>query len=163
MKSNLAMIKKEAEIFGLLFLGDGATISRFPLLNILVSAKKIPVNVLESVDCRGHLAERNKKDGTFICNRFLNHMREIDPGKKLTDIVMFDGASNVQLGGNNLKLHSPKITVMRGVGHTVSLFFNDFSKIPISHQMISAHNMIYNIFGSGIHHKLHYIFKSKYQ
>ena len=75
MKSNLAMIKKGAEIFGLLFLGDGATISRCPLLNILTSAKNIPVAVLEIVDCRGHLSEGNKKDATVICNRFLNHMR----------------------------------------------------------------------------------------
>ena len=46
MKRNLTMIKKEAEIFGLLFLGDGATISICPLLNILTSAKNIPVSVL---------------------------------------------------------------------------------------------------------------------
>ena len=64
------MIKKEAEIFGLLFLGDGATISRFPLLNIIDSAKNIPVSVLEIVDCQVHLAEGNKKEATFICNRF---------------------------------------------------------------------------------------------
>ena len=31
---NLSLIEKESEIFGLLFLGDGATISRVPLLNI---------------------------------------------------------------------------------------------------------------------------------
>ena len=55
------MIKKEAEIFGLLFLGDGATISRFPLLNILASENNIPVAVLDIVDCQGHLAEGNKK------------------------------------------------------------------------------------------------------
>ena len=29
--------------------------------------------------------------------------------------------------------------------------------------MISSHKMIYNIFGSGIYHKPHSIFKSKYQ
>ena len=29
--------------------------------------------------------------------------------------------------------------------------------------MISAHKMIYNIFGSGIYHKPHSIFKSKFQ
>ena len=51
-KRNLAMIKKEAKIFVLLFLGDGATISRFPLLNILASVKNIPVAVLEIVDCQ---------------------------------------------------------------------------------------------------------------
>ena len=31
---------------------------------------------------------------------------------------------------------------MRGVEHTVSLFFDGFSNIPIVNQMISAHNMI---------------------
>ena len=41
------MIKKEAEIFGLLFLGDGATISRCLFLNILDFSKNIPVDVLE--------------------------------------------------------------------------------------------------------------------
>ena len=55
------MVKREAEIFGLLFLGDGAEISRFPLLNILASGKNKPVAVLEFVDCQGHLAYGNKK------------------------------------------------------------------------------------------------------
>ena len=39
MERNLSLIKKESDIFGLLFLGDGDTISRIPLLNILVSRK----------------------------------------------------------------------------------------------------------------------------
>ena len=56
------MIKKEADIFGLLFLGDGATVSRCQLLNILASAKNIPVAVLEIFDFQGHLARGNKKD-----------------------------------------------------------------------------------------------------
>ena len=50
---------------------------------------------------------------------------------------------------------------MRGVEHTVSLFFNDVSKIPVVNQMITAHKAINNIFGSGIYHKPHYIFKSE--
>ena len=82
-------------------------------------------------------------------------MREIDPEKKLTDIVMFDGASNVQLGGKLLKVHYPKLTVMCGVEHTVLLFLNDISKIPVVNQMISADKMIYNMFGSSIYHKHH--------
>ena len=76
---------------------------------------------------------------------------------------MFDGASNVQLSRRILKVHDPKLIVMRDVEHTVSLFFNDVSKIPILNQMISAHKMIYNIFGSGIYHKPHSIFKYKFQ
>ena len=76
---------------------------------------------------------------------------------------MFDGASNVKLLGRLLKVHYPKLTAMRGVEHTVSLFLNDFSKINIVNQIIYAHKMIYNIFGSGIYHKPNSIFKSKYQ
>ena len=51
MERNLSLIEKESDIFGSLFLGDGATISRVPLLNILVSGKNLPVAVLELVDC----------------------------------------------------------------------------------------------------------------
>ena len=69
-KRNLAMIKKEAEIFVLLFLGDCITISRCPLFNILNSTKNTPVAVLGIVDCQVHLADGNKKDGRFICNPF---------------------------------------------------------------------------------------------
>ena len=90
-------------------------------------------------------------------------MKEIHPAKKLSDIVMFDRASNVQLAGRLLKVHYPKLTVMRGVEHTVPLFFNYVSKILIVNKMIFAHKMIYNVFGPGIYHKPHYIFKSKYQ
>ena len=74
---------------------------------------------------------------------------------------MFDGASNVQLAGELLQIRYLKITVMRGVEHTVSLFFNDVSKVPVVNQMITAHKAIYNLFGSGIYHKPHSIFKSK--
>ena len=39
MESNLCLIEKESDLFGLLFLGDVGTISRIPLLKILVSRK----------------------------------------------------------------------------------------------------------------------------
>ena len=74
---------------------------------------------------------------------------------------MFDGDSNVQLTGELLKIHYPNISVMRGVEHTVSLFFNYVSKISVMNKIIRAHKEIYNLFGSGIYHKPHYIFKSK--
>ena len=113
--------------------------------------------------CQGHLADDNKKYGIFICTQFLNHTKEIGPAKQLSDIVLFDGAFNVQLAGRLFKVHYPNFTVMRGVEHTVSLFFNDVSKISIVHKIISSQNMMYNILGSSIYHKPHYIFKSKYQ
>ena len=39
MVRNYILIKKKSDIFGLLFLGDGATISISPMLNILVSGE----------------------------------------------------------------------------------------------------------------------------
>ena len=50
---------------------------------------------------------------------------------------------------------------MCGVEKTVSLFFNNVSKIIVANQMITDHNAIYKLFGYGIYQKPHYIFKSK--
>ena len=74
---------------------------------------------------------------------------------------MFDEASNVQLAGELLKIHYPKISVMHGVEHNVSLFFNYVSNISVVNQIITSHKAIYNLFGSGIYHKPNSIFKSK--
>ena len=81
MESNFSLIEKESDIFGFLFLGDGSTISRVPLLNILVSGKNLPVAVLELVDFKGHLADGGTKNATFVCNRLLDHFIIIDPHK----------------------------------------------------------------------------------
>ena len=55
---------------------------------------------------------------------------------------MFDGASNVQLGGILLKVYYPRFTVMRAFEHAVPLLFNDVSEIPIVHQINSAYKAI---------------------
>ena len=80
----------------------------------MVSGKNLPVAVLELVYCQGHLADGGTKNETFICNIFLDHFKRIDPHKSIIDVIMFDGASNVHLAGESLKIHYPKITVMSG-------------------------------------------------
>ena len=60
-----------------------------------------------------------------------------------------------------MKNNFPKVSVMHGVEHTEYLFVNDFSKIPVVNQMITAYKAIYNVFVSNIYHKPHYIFKSQ--
>ena len=87
--------------------------------------------------------------------------KKIDPHKSITDVVIFGGASNIQLDGELLKIHYPKVSVMREVEHTVSSFFNYVSKITVVNQMIKDHKGIYNLFGSGIYNKPHSILKSK--
>ena len=43
------------------------------------------------------------------------------------------------LGIKKIKIHYPKVSVMHEVEHTISLFFNDVSKIPVLNQIITAH------------------------
>ena len=50
---------------------------------------------------------------------------------------------------------------MRGAEHSVYLFLNDVSKTLSVNQTITANKSIYNLFGSDINYKPHYIFKSK--
>ena len=91
---------------------------------------------------------------------FLSTLK-IDSCNSITDVVMFDGALTVHISGELFKIHYPKVSVMSGVEHTVSLFFNDVFKIPVVNQMITAHYAMYKLFSSGIYHKPHYILKSK--
>ena len=53
-------------------------------------------------------------------------MKKNEPTESITDIVMFDGALNLQISGQLIKNYYPNLTVIRGVEHTVSIFLNDF-------------------------------------
>ena len=68
MKRKFAMIRKEADVFGLLFLGDGATMSRCPLLNIQDYGGNIPVFVLDIADLSMdiYLMEIKKTENLFV-------------------------------------------------------------------------------------------------
>ena len=76
--------------------------------------KNLPVSVLYLFDCQGNLADGREKYGTFICTRFLEHIK-IDPDKSITNDVMFDRDSNIQIVGELLKIHYPNISVMHEV------------------------------------------------
>jgi hypothetical protein len=81
----------------------------------------------------------------------LPHMKIIDPDKQLIDCVFFDGASNVQKVGNIMQVHYPRVMVLHGAEHVVSLFFKDLSNIQDMKHQIVRHRFIYRIFGSGRH------------
>ena len=63
--------------------------------------------------------------GTVIHTIFLDHTRNNYLYKSVADVVMFDGPSSMHIGGELLKVNYTNILVMRGVEHTVYLFFND--------------------------------------
>ena len=127
-------------------------------MNILVYGKDIPVAVLELVNGQGDLDDGGKNMGPLYVIDLLS-TRKIDPTKIIIYVVMFYGDLNVQLGGEPLKIHQPKLTIMYGFEHTVYLFLNDVYKMPIVNQIIKYCMEVYNLFGSGIYHNLYYIFK----
>ena len=51
---------KEADIFGFTLFGDGATVGRMPLINIMASGVYETAAVLEIVDCSSYLASGGK-------------------------------------------------------------------------------------------------------
>ncbi len=88
------------------------------------------------------MAKGGKKDAKYIVGLLKPIISQIeetkDPNNQKTDhrgvvdLLLFDGASNVQ---NAMKLASityPRITVVHGAEHVVSLFFKDiFTKMPV--------------------------------
>ena len=170
---NISKLLQDAEVFGLGWLGDGATIKRMPLLNILVLCSPAPPTVVSILDCTSDMSDGGKKDATYIMDQFRRKVDEIDVDKKLTDCFFFDGASNVQTAGAILCATYPRAMCFHGGEHVLSLFFSDLSKLkpiqvsPIfllffSFQYLTYLQLLvlkccrlYNVFGSGASHGIY--------
>ncbi len=59
--NNKTNLLKSADVFGLSFLGDGATVKRMPLINILASCADTPPITVTIQDCTKHLQEGGRK------------------------------------------------------------------------------------------------------
>ena len=142
---------KNAEIFGLTILGDGATVKRTPLINIIASGVYCPVAILAISDCTSHMAKGGMKDADYIANTlFLPHFESIDPNKTIIDLVAFDGAANVQKAGRILCEDYPKCTVIHGGEHVVSLVCGDICKLQVISHLIKINKLFYRFFT--LHH-----------
>jgi hypothetical protein len=127
-ETNKVSLLAEADTFGLVWLSDGATIHRMPLINILgVCANHHPTCV-KIEDCTGHMTEGGKKDASYIAQLLEDVVSEYDPLKTRTNIFFFDGASNVRKAGLILQAKFPRATALWGGEHVCSLFFVDLSK-----------------------------------
>ncbi len=49
-------------------------------------------------------------------------MEEIDAKKELFDMIVFDGAANIQKAGQVIAVRFPNVIVCKGTEHVVSLF-----------------------------------------
>jgi hypothetical protein len=121
----------EAETFGVMMLGDGATIKDCPQINVMACSENNPSCCLDVIDCSKWVSEGNKKDAWYVAKCFLPLMREIDPNKELIDLVAFDGASNMQKAAKLIAEHFPRVSVIAGLEHTVSLIFGRFMNTEV--------------------------------
>jgi hypothetical protein len=121
---NKAELLKFSKVFGLAFLGDGATIHRMALLNIFAMSGATPPMTVSIQDCTEHMAEGEKKDASYIADLFDEKVMEYAPMRIFTDVFYFDGASNVKKAGEVLMARFPRTFCFHGGEHVVSLFFS---------------------------------------
>jgi hypothetical protein len=159
---------KESKV-GIALFGDGATIHKVPMMILLRSSPNNPFTLLDIVDCTSEMAKGGKKDAKYIAGLkkpIISWIEKIkDPKNQKTDhrgvvdLELFDGASNLQNAGKLVSITYPRITIVHGAEHVVSLFFKDiFTKIPVFQCLSQFSKRCRNIFGS-THHGPHAIFK----
>ncbi len=150
---NMELLQKDATVYGISFFGDGATIKKTPFLNILSSGVYLPSACLEIIDCSNHMSKGGKKDSRYIYDLFLPFIQKFENDQAHTvDLVLFDGASNVQKAGWLLAAKFPCISVVHGAEHVMSLLFNDLFKKEELQSFIKISQIVYKVFGSGSMH-----------
>lgn len=159
IKNTCESLQKEADVYGLTFFGDAATIKKSPLINILASSVHLPVGCLRIADCTGHLVADGRKDAAYISELFVPHILEMEKTTpKCTDLIIFDGASNVQKAGALIEAQFPHVSVIHGAEHVISLFYQDIFQLPQFKMLKNLNRLIYRCFGSGSMHSPYAIF-----
>ena len=88
---------------------------------------------------------------------------QLDPNDKYVDLLFFDGASNVQKGGEIMAATHPGATVVHGGEHATDLFFSDVVKMWQVRLIIKNYRRIYRVFGTGSMHVPYAMFMKEAQ
>lgn len=152
-------LNNNVNIFGLSLMGDGATIKKKPLFNIIVSGHKKTAHVAKIHDCSKDLAEGENKNCEYIALLCRDVIEKYDPDGIYFDVILFDGASNVQKAGVCLEQLYPRLTTLHGCEHVVSLFCSDLIKKTRIKMLVTIYWKIYAFFGSGSSHMSYALFK----
>ena len=148
---------KEARTFGVVVYGDAATVGKFPLFNFLGAGVNNPYALLAIIDQSDQAATGKKKDASYVAQLALpiiakleaqeDHLNRKHAG--IVDMLAFDGAKQVQNAGDIIAQHYPRITVVHGAEHAVSLFFKDvFEKVDVFKIIAKLNRKFRNVFGS---------------
>lgn len=122
--NNMKSCLNESNIFGVVLLGDFVTIKRMPSLNVLGLSANSPPVVLGVKDCMSQFL-LGEKIAKFVSECFSKYLEVLDPTRSKFDLLFFDGASNMQIGGQDIGDIYPRITCLCGIEHCITLFFSD--------------------------------------
>ena len=126
------------------------------LFNVLGAGVYCQDVVLKIVDCTGHCKEGKKKDAPYIANFSLPIIKDLEKinfkGKSnagIVDLVLFDGATNVQNSRKIMDMRYPWITVLHVIEYVGSLIFKDlYEKTPEFALLRNFTRQARNMFGS---------------
>jgi hypothetical protein len=121
-----SLLATHADIFGITIFGDGATVRKMPLINILASGAFCSAGVLEIRDATKHMANGGIKNAEYIASLIKPHVEKL--GVNNVDLCLMDGASNVQNGARLLQFWFPKISTGHGAEHLTALCLSDVAK-----------------------------------
>ena len=112
------ILRKDMAENGLCFMGDGATVNKTPLINLLASNGSSGLFLLGIIDCSGALAEGGTKTAGFLARETLAFVNKY--GIENADLFIFDGAMNVQNAGLCLRTQVPRIFTIHGAEHVMA-------------------------------------------
>ena len=80
---------KDAYIFCLSWISDGATIYCILLVNTLITCADVPTTVVDIHNCTDHMAEGGKKDAKHLAGVMEDEIVKFDPEHMHTDVFYF--------------------------------------------------------------------------
>ena len=135
---NLAKINEQADVFGLTLLGDSATVKMITFINEIALSENMSSVVLEINDCLEHMVAGGNKDAPYISAIFPHHLTVIDKNRNLSDLIFFDGASNVQKAGKKFNPSFLKLLVFMGQKCFALLFTDLYNMDDIKVSLLPA-------------------------
>ena len=126
---NKKKLLDNSNITGLQAIGDGATIRKIPLFNVLASTHDAAPIVLAVHDYSKYLALGCNIDIKCVARIFIPQMLKLDSKKNKFNLYIVDGASNVQSAGDVLAAYFPCVTTIHGSEHGTCLDFTDITKL----------------------------------
>jgi hypothetical protein len=102
-------------------------ITNVPLMNILAASPNNLFALLEIVDCTDQMAKGGKKDAQYLAGFVRPSVKWLEARAKsnFVNLIMFDGASNVQLAAKIVARYHPRIAICHGAEHVIALFFSN--------------------------------------